>query len=91
MKKRSTPLLRLAMALLVFGAIVSGLVPGLATPAQAIPSTGVCDPNTSHHAGVCQACEDGGERLCLTKVCCGVTTITSCGACSLNHCALPPG
>jgi hypothetical protein len=87
--KRSTALLRLAAAFLVFGAIVSGLVPGLTTPAQADPTTSGC--TTCLHAGVCQPCEDGGERLCLTKVCCGVTTITSCGVCSLNHCVLPPG
>ncbi|HEX4496624.1 MAG TPA: hypothetical protein VIE43_13210 [Thermoanaerobaculia bacterium] len=90
MKKKSTTLLRLAMALLIFGAIVSGLVPGLTTSAQADPSaTGACNPNTCLHAGVCQACPNGQERLCFTKVCCGVTTITSCNPC--NGCALPPG
>jgi hypothetical protein len=85
--KRSTALLRLAAALLVFGAIVSGLVPGLTTPAQADPTT--CT-TPCLHAGICEPCEDGGERLCLTQVCCGVTTITSCGICSLRHCVPPP-
>jgi hypothetical protein len=82
-------LLRLAVALLVFAAIFSGVVPGLTTSAQADPGgTGACDPASCLHAGVCQFCPNGQERLCLTKVCCGVTTIISCNPCT--GCALPP-
>ncbi len=83
--KRSTALLRLAAALLLFGAIVSGLVPGLTPSVQADP----CSTNDCFIGGLCQPCEDGGARPCQTRVCCGVTTITVCGTCVL-HCVPPP-
>ena len=83
--KRSTALLRLVGVLLVFGAIISGLVPGLTPPAQAQVVT--CD--SCFVGGLCRPCEDGGAQPCQTRVCCGVTTITVCGNCRL-HCVPPP-
>ena len=83
--KRSTALLRLAGVLLLFGAIGSGLVPGLTPSVQAGP----CTTNDCFIGGLCQPCEDGGARPCQTRVCCGVTTITVCGNCVL-HCVPPP-
>jgi hypothetical protein len=85
MMMRSKALLRLAVVLLLFGAMVSGLVPGLMTSAQADP----CSTNQCFIGGLCQPCEDGGARPCQTRVCCGVTTITVCGNCVL-HCVPPP-
>jgi hypothetical protein len=85
MTMRSKALLRLAVVLLLFGAMVSGLVPGLTASAQAGP----CSTNDCFIGGLCQPCEDGGARPCQTRVCCGVTTITVCGTCTL-HCVPPP-
>jgi hypothetical protein len=85
MMMRSKALLRLAAVLLLFGAMVSGLVPGLTRSAQADDPT-PC--NSCFFGGLCQPCEDGGGRPCRTQTCCGVTTIT-CGTCVL-HCVPPP-
>jgi hypothetical protein len=81
--KRSMTLLRLAGALLLLGTVLSGLVPGLTPPARAV----TC--NSCFVGGLCRPCEDGGAQPCQTRVCCGVTTITSCGTCTL-HCVPPP-
>ncbi len=84
--KKSTALLRLAGVLLVFGTIFSGLVPGLASAA---PTTDPCTTNSCFVGGLCRPCEDGGAQPCQVRVCCGVTTITTCGTCVL-HCVPPP-
>ena len=78
--KRSTALLRLAGALLLLAAVFQGAAPGNAQE--------TC--NYCILGGLCQPCEDGGKRPCQTRVCCGVTTITVCGTCTL-HCVPPPG
>lgn len=79
--KRSTALLRLAGALVLLVLAVSGFT----ASAQAGP----CSTNDCFIGGLCQPCEDGGARPCQTRVCCGVTTITVCGTCTL-HCVPPP-
>jgi len=76
--KRSTALLRIVFALLLLAAV-------LQIPAAQATST--C--NSCLTAYSCQPCEDGGKRLCQSLICCGVTTSTSCGTCTL-HCILPP-
>jgi hypothetical protein len=75
--KRSTALLRLAGALLLLAVAFQGAAPAAAC-------------NYCILGGLCQPCEDGGKRPCQTRVCCGVTTITVCGTCTL-HCVPPPG
>jgi hypothetical protein len=76
--RRSTALLRLALAMLLLAAAFQ--VPALADPTP-------CD--SCFVGGLCQPCEDGGKRPCQVRVCCGVTTITTCGTCTL-HCVPPP-
>ena len=84
--KRSTALYRLLGVLILFGALFSGLVPGIASPAGATDPTTCTDCRIG---GLCRPCEDGGGQPCQTRVCCGVTTITVCGNCVL-HCVPPP-
>src|SRR4029077_132422 len=82
MMKKS--LFRLAGALLLFGALTSGLVPGLTPLAQA-----ACKSKSCVVGGLCRACPQGGAQPCRTQVCCGVTTIMFCANCRPT-CVPPP-
>lgn len=74
--KRSTALLRITFALLLLAAVFR--MPVVAQTCTSCLTAYSCAP-----------CEDGGKRLCKSTVCCGVTTGTTCGICTL-HCILPP-